>query len=267
MKWSPDGTKVSFVQRDDTGEQGRAVLRRRLDRKVGRTGCQWQAGRVGSSHQFDLGRAQEGSGTALLASPRTTGRPTPNTCSSTRWASSGSTASTLAPRCSSRRARVMRRSQVLAQRQSGVLHPQAQHLRASCRPAITSVSSPRTAARTLLNGEVDWVYEEELYSRSNYFWSPDGKQIVFLQMNEGSADLSHHRLDPDPRDRRSGEISPARRSQSLRAPGRRRHSDGGKIKWITAKTAKRLASAGQRSQRARFRASAGSATGSLGRWC
>ena len=36
----------------------------------------------------------------------------------------------------------------------------------------------------LLNGEVDWVYEEELYTRSNYFWSPDGKQIVFLQMNE-----------------------------------------------------------------------------------
>jgi len=36
----------------------------------------------------------------------------------------------------------------------------------------------------LLNGEVDWVYEEELYSRSNYFWSPDGKRVVFLQMNE-----------------------------------------------------------------------------------
>ena len=36
----------------------------------------------------------------------------------------------------------------------------------------------------LLNGEVDWVYEEELYTRSNYFWSPDGKHIAFLQMNE-----------------------------------------------------------------------------------
>jgi dipeptidyl-peptidase-4 len=36
----------------------------------------------------------------------------------------------------------------------------------------------------LLNGEVDWVYEEELYTRSNYFWSPDGKQIAFLQMDE-----------------------------------------------------------------------------------
>jgi dipeptidyl-peptidase-4 len=52
------------------------------------------------------------------------------------------------------------------------------------------VSGGREAALTrdedpnLLNGEVDWVYEEELYTRSNYFWSPDGRQIAFLQMNE-----------------------------------------------------------------------------------
>jgi dipeptidyl-peptidase 4 len=36
----------------------------------------------------------------------------------------------------------------------------------------------------LLNGEVDWVYAEELNVRSNYSWSPDGKQIVFLHMDE-----------------------------------------------------------------------------------
>jgi dipeptidyl-peptidase-4 len=37
---------------------------------------------------------------------------------------------------------------------------------------------------TTLNGEVDWVYEEELDVRSNYFWSPDSKNLAFLQMNE-----------------------------------------------------------------------------------
>jgi dipeptidyl-peptidase 4 len=36
----------------------------------------------------------------------------------------------------------------------------------------------------LFNGEVDWVYSEELDVRSNYFWSPDSSKIVFLQMNE-----------------------------------------------------------------------------------
>ena len=36
----------------------------------------------------------------------------------------------------------------------------------------------------LLNGEVDWVYAEELGVRSNYFWSPDSKSIVFLRMDE-----------------------------------------------------------------------------------
>ncbi|HZZ40759.1 MAG TPA: DPP IV N-terminal domain-containing protein [Acidobacteriaceae bacterium] len=37
---------------------------------------------------------------------------------------------------------------------------------------------------TLLNGEVDWVYLEELDVRSNYFWSPDSRQVAYLQMNE-----------------------------------------------------------------------------------
>lgn len=36
----------------------------------------------------------------------------------------------------------------------------------------------------ILNGEVDWVYAEELNVRSHYFWSPDSTQIAFLQMDE-----------------------------------------------------------------------------------
>ena len=41
-----------------------------------------------------------------------------------------------------------------------------------------------TTPDTMLNGEVDWVYLEELDVRSNYFWSPDSKSIVYLQMDE-----------------------------------------------------------------------------------
>ena len=35
-----------------------------------------------------------------------------------------------------------------------------------------------------LNGDIDWVYAEELDVRSNYFWSPDSKEIAFLHMDE-----------------------------------------------------------------------------------
>ncbi len=65
----------------------------------------------------------------------------------------------------------------------------------------------------ILNGEVDWVYEEELETRSNYFWSPDSKNIAFLQMNEtdvpeypitdwipthASVDMQHYPQPGDP---------------------------------------------------------------------
>src|SRR6185437_1404521 len=41
----------------------------------------------------------------------------------------------------------------------------------------------------LLNGEIDWVYLEELNVRSNYFWSPDSRQIAYLQMDESRVPL------------------------------------------------------------------------------
>jgi len=44
---------------------------------------------------------------------------------------------------------------------------------------LTNTTDP-----AILNGEIDWVYLEELDVRSNYFWSPDSRQIAYLQMNE-----------------------------------------------------------------------------------
>ncbi|MGA9672521.1 MAG: DPP IV N-terminal domain-containing protein, partial [Terracidiphilus sp.] len=37
-------------------------------------------------------------------------------------------------------------------------------------PPVAVAAAPN---QTTTNGEVDWVYEEELATRSNYFWSPD----------------------------------------------------------------------------------------------
>jgi dipeptidyl-peptidase-4 len=52
--------------------------------------------------------------------------------------------------------------------------------------ALGAVETPLTSDRspTLLNGEVDWVYLEELDVRSNYFWAPDSSAIAYLQMDE-----------------------------------------------------------------------------------
>jgi dipeptidyl-peptidase 4 len=55
------------------------------------------------------------------------------------------------------------------------------HLRESGTP--TQMIAPAPNPNTLC-GEVDWVYEEELDVRSNYFWSPDSKNLAFLQTNE-----------------------------------------------------------------------------------
>ncbi|MES2461571.1 MAG: DPP IV N-terminal domain-containing protein, partial [Armatimonadota bacterium] len=48
--------------------------------------------------------------------------------------------------------------------------------------ALTSDGGP-----LLLNGRLDWVYEEEIYGRGNtngYAWSPDSRQIAFLRTDE-----------------------------------------------------------------------------------
>ena len=53
-------------------------------------------------------------------------------------------------------------------------------------PVNTIAPAPNAS---ILNGEVDWVYKEELDVRSNYFWSPDSKNLAFLQMNETEVPL------------------------------------------------------------------------------
>jgi dipeptidyl-peptidase-4 len=53
-------------------------------------------------------------------------------------------------------------------------------------PATIVAPAPNT---TTSNGEVDWLYLEELAVRSNYFWSPDSKKLVYLQMNQAEVPL------------------------------------------------------------------------------
>jgi len=84
----------------------------------------------------------------------------------------------------------------------------------------------------VLNGEVDWVYAEELDVRSNYFWSPNGKQIVFLQMNETPVPtypiedfIPTHPIMDFQKYPKAGDPNPAVRVAVVGA-------SGGKVKWI-----------------------------------
>ncbi len=46
----------------------------------------------------------------------------------------------------------------------------------------------RDGSDTVYNGRLDWVYEEELANRStarSYEWSPDGKRIAYLRLDDG----------------------------------------------------------------------------------
>ena len=99
VKWSPDGTKVSYVQRDDSGERGALYY---IDLATGKPAVLVSSEKLSSlapSAKLGEGRAAEGEHASAIRWRRTTGLRTRSTCCSTRWASSGFTAWTLEPRC------------------------------------------------------------------------------------------------------------------------------------------------------------------------
>ncbi len=52
------------------------------------------------------------------------------------------------------------------------------------RPGGAPVALTASTNPNLLNGEVDWVYLEELKARSNYAWAPDSGRLAYIQMDE-----------------------------------------------------------------------------------
>jgi len=187
VKWSPDGTKVSFVQRDDSGEHGalyfiepatgnRAVLvaeeklatleppiskvkdereKERIQR-YSVAGYHWAPD---SKHLLFDARGQlwlytlaTGTAVQLTTSPEPVTDP--------KFSPDG------------RRVSYVRGHNLW-------VHDVA---RGSEKQLTKHAKDEKP--EDVLNGEVDWVYAEELYVRSNYFWSPEGRQIAFLQMNE-----------------------------------------------------------------------------------
>jgi dipeptidyl-peptidase 4 len=98
---------------------------------------------------------------------------------------------------------------------------------------ITKPTGDKDKDENLLNGEVDWVYAEELEVRSNYFWSPDSKELVYLQMDETNVPTYpivnwmpvHPTVDKE-KYPKAGDPNPAVRLGVVSA-------DGSKTKWIS----------------------------------
>lgn len=49
------------------------------------------------------------------------------------------------------------------------------------------ISVTRDGSKNILNGKLDWVYQEEIYGRGDYkghWWSPDSKKLAFLRFDQ-----------------------------------------------------------------------------------
>ncbi|MBA3512866.1 MAG: S9 family peptidase [Pyrinomonadaceae bacterium] len=56
-----------------------------------------------------------------------------------------------------------------------------EHLAAAAGGGIKQITGD--GSRYIVNGTFDWVYEEELFCRDGFRWSPDGKNIAYWQLN------------------------------------------------------------------------------------
>ncbi len=183
MEWSPDGTKLTFVQRNDAGEQGElwyvdaatgekkvlvsAAKLASLAPDVNKVKDEREKERLTRYHvaaylwapdskhlifdsQGQLWLFDLATGTAVqfTSAPDPSGDP--------KFSPDGSHVS------------YVRKHNLYVRPVSG-----------KGEKALT-----KDTEENLFNGDIDWVYAEELAVRSNYFWSPDSKEIVFLHMDE-----------------------------------------------------------------------------------
>ena len=243
IKWSPDGTKVSYVQRDDSGEHGELwyvdtttgekkvlvsetklaqlappssrIKDEREKERVTRYHVAAYSWSPDSKHllfdsQGQLWYYDLGSGTAV----QLTSSPDPS--EDPKFSPDG------------KHLAYVRKHNLYVHPVSG---EEGEHL-------ITRDEKEKDKDKdkdkngNILNGEVDWVYEEELEVRSNYFWSPEGHDILFLQMDETRVPTypitdwipTHPRVDQE-KYPKAGDPNPMVRLGVV-------SSGGGKPRWI-----------------------------------
>ncbi|MGA2360238.1 MAG: DPP IV N-terminal domain-containing protein [Terriglobales bacterium] len=197
IQWSPDGTKVSYVQRDDTGERGELwyvdavtgekkilvsetklaqlappmskIHDEREKERVTRYHVAAYTWSPDSKHllfdsQGQLWYYSLDTGTAV----QLTSSPDPS--EDAKFSPDG------------KRLAYVRKHNLYVHPVSG--EEGERPLAREEKEKDKDRDKNREREGNILNGEVDWVYAEELTVRSNFFWSPEGKEIIFLQMDE-----------------------------------------------------------------------------------
>jgi dipeptidyl-peptidase 4 len=183
MEWSPDGTKLSYVQRDDEGEHGELWY---VDASTGEKKILVSAAKLASlapdasklTNERERERLTRYHVAAYLWAPDS--KHLIFDSQGQLWlfdlATGTAVQFTSAPDPSI--------DPKFSPDGSHVSYVRKHNL--YVRPASGGDEKQLTkdAGQNVFNGDIDWVYAEELAVRSNYFWSPDSRQVVFLHMDE-----------------------------------------------------------------------------------
>ena len=183
MQWSPDGTRLSFVQRDDKGEKGELWY---MDAVTGEKKVLVSAEKLASlapdvtkvKNEREKERLMRYHVAAYLWAPDS--KRLLFDSEGQLWlddlATSTGVQFTSAPDPNG--------DPKFSPDGSHVAYVRKHNLYVRPASGTSERQLTKDTDENLLNGEVDWVYQEELGVRSNYFWSPDSKEIVFLHMDE-----------------------------------------------------------------------------------
>ena len=243
IKWSPDGTKVSYVQRDDAGEHGELwyvdtttgeikllvsesklaqlappatkVHSEREKERVARYHVAAYSWSADSKHLLFDAQGQlwyysldTGTAVQLTSSPDPSEDP--------KFSPDG------------KRLVFVRKHNLYSH---GLAGEEGERLLTRDEKEKDK-NQDKDRENNILNGEVDWLYAVELAVRSNFFWSPEGREILFLQMDETNVPTypitdwlpTHPRVEQE-KYPKTGDPNPIVR---LGVAG----SNGGKVRWI-----------------------------------